>query len=222
MEIELKNNLTIKQFNNKIPKYFTKIIILLIIMAFPIKNYAQKFKDLHRPEKIWIITHPFVVLKSWKISKEARQISNGAINDPDFDGDYNGGQVDAYRHTLWMAMLTQKMSPRKAEKLGIAHEKGNKIDYDKKLLEEGKLPDSVACEMDLRNNRIGIDIGKANKKTPSVELQKIVKKAVMEGKCWKINKNIDGLFLDKNDNIIPEEDWKGKWISPKILVPSNK
>lgn len=191
-------------------------------MAFPIKNYAQKIKDIHRPEKIWVILHPFSVLKSWKISKEARLIANSHINDPDFDGDYNGGQVDAFRHTLWMAMLTQKTSARTALKLGIAHEKGNKIDYDKRLLEEGKLPDSVACEMDLRNNSVGISIGKENKKMPAKELQKIVKQTVLEGKSWKINKNKDGQFLDKNDRLIPEEQYLGKWITPKVLVPSNK
>ncbi len=203
-------------------KYFTKIIILLLIMAFPIKNYAQKIKDIHRPERIWVIFHPFSVLKSWKISKEARLIANSHINDPDFDGDYNGGQVDAFRHTLWMAMLTQKTSARTAEKLGIAHEKGNKIDYDKRLLEEGKLPDSVACEMDLRNNRVGIEIGEENKKMPSNELQQIVKRAVLEGECWKINKNKYGQFLDKNNQLIPKEQYLGKWITPKVLVPSDK
>jgi len=191
-------------------------------MAFPIKNYAQKIKDIHRPERIWVICHPFSVLKAWKISKEARLIANSHINDPDFDGDYNGGQVDAFRHTLWMAMLTQKTSARAAEKLGIAHEKGNKIDYDKKLLEEGKLPDSVACEMDLRNNKVGINIGKKYKKTPSDELQKIVKQAVLDGECWIINKDTNGQFLDENDKLIPEEKYIGKWITPKVLVPSNK
>ncbi len=202
-------------------KNLTKIILLLIVMAFPIKNYAQKIKNIHCPEKIWILTHPFIAKKAWGISKEARMLANGAINDTDLDGDYNGGQVDAYRHTLWMAMLTQKIKAKKAKKLGIAHEKGNKIDFDKKKLEEGKLPDSVACEMDLRNNKVGIEIGKENKDISIDELQKIVKQAVLVGKCWKINKNSEGQFLDKNNELIAEEDWLGKWISPKILIPSN-
>ena len=210
---------------NKQTKYlknFTKIIIIFFIMAFPIKSYTQKFKSIHFPEKMWIVTHPFVAVKAWKISKEARLISNGAINDSDLDGDYNGGQVDAFRHTLWMAMLSQKIKSKKVRKLGEAHEKGNKIDFRKKKLEEGSLPDSVACEMDLRNNQVGINIGKNNKDMPIEELQLFVKKTVLKGNCWIIRKDKDGLFSDENHKIIPEKEWKGKWITPKVLVPSNE
>lgn len=201
--------------------YSTKIIILLIIMAFPLKNYAQKIKDIPRPERIWVITHPFVAYKAWKITGEARQITSGKIHDPDLDGDYNGGQVDAFRHTLWMALLSQKMKAKKARKLGIAHEKGNEIYYKKHKLEDGSLPDSVACEMDLRNNEVGLSIGSQNREATKEELQELVKQAILSGKCWKISKNKAGDFLDKNNKPIPKEQWKGKWVTPKILVPSD-
>lgn len=191
-------------------------------MALPIKNYAQSLKNLHGPEIWWLMTHPFIAKKSWEISKEAGRIANEYITDKQLDGDYNGGMVDAFRHTLWMAMLVQEIKPKAAFKLGLAHEKGNKIDFKKKILEEGKLPDSTACEMDLRNNNVGLELGQLYKGQNTDTLIKIVKNAVISGKCWKINKDSLGNFLDVNSKYIPENEWKGKWITPKCLVPSNQ
>jgi len=203
-------------------KISSKIIIILIIMALPIKNYAQSLKSLHSPEIWWLLTHAFIAKKSWEISKEAGRIANEHISDTQLDGDYNGGMVDAFRHTLWMAMLVQEIKPKAAYKLGVVHEKGNKIDFKKKLLEEGKLPDSTSCEMDLRNNNIGLELGQQYKGQNTDTLIQIVKNAVISGKCWKINKDTLGNFMDINNNYIPENEWKGKWNTPKCLVPSNQ
>lgn len=190
-------------------------------MSFPIKHYTQSLKNIHCSEAWWVITHPFIAKKTFEISKQVRKISNAHIHDPLLDGDYNGGMVDAFRHTLWMAMLVQKINPKAAHKLGIAHEKGNYKDFKQKLLEEGKLPDSVSCKMDLINNEIGINLGLIYMGTNTDTLILIVKSAVRSGECKKIKKDSLGYFLDINDNIIPEKNWKGKWKNPKILVNSN-
>ncbi len=199
---------------------FSKIIII-VIMALPIKNYAQKLKYIHRSEVWWIMTHPFIAKRSWKISEKVVHIANAHIKDPDLDGDYNGGQVDAFRHCLWMCLLVQKISPKAALKLGKAHEKGNYRDYKRKRFEDGSLPDSVSSQMDMKNNRVGIDIGEEYFGLDEDTLIQVVKRAVLDGRCWKIKKDRQGNFLDKNDNIIPEKEWKGKWKTPKILVPSD-
>ena len=180
----------------------------------------KKFMKMHCPEKMWVITHPFVAKKAWAITQHARQLASEMINDPDLDGDYSGGQIDAFRHGYWMASLSQKIGKQRAYKLGVAHEKGNRIDYEKRKNEEGILPDSVSCEMDLRNNKVGIQIGHENKNAAPVELQLLIKQAILEGLFWKIKKTTDGRFLDANRNVLSEEDWKGKWTNPKTLVPS--
>ena len=190
-------------------------------MAFPVKDYAQNLKSLHFSELWWVATHPFVTKKVLEISRLARDTANAHITDPELDGDYNGGMVDAFRHCLWMALLVQEISPKAAEKLGKAHEKGNYKDFKQKKLEEGKLPDSVACEMDLRNNQKGIEIGQIYYGEDFDTIMQIVKKSVKNGECWKIKKDKFGNFIDQNGNIIPEKDWKGKWITPKVLVPSD-
>ncbi len=190
-------------------------------MAFPIKNYAQSIKNIHFAEVWWVATHPFIAKKTYKISKQVRQTANEHIKDSELDGDYNGGMVDAFRHTLWMAVLVQEIRPKAVYKLGIAHEKGNKKDFEKKILEEGKLPDSVSCQMDLLNNQVGIDLGLQYLGQPYDTLVQIVKHAVKSGKCWKISKDSLGNFLDEQGNFIPESEWKGKWITPKVIVPSD-
>ncbi|MBN2893780.1 MAG: hypothetical protein JXL97_18060 [Bacteroidales bacterium] len=202
-------------------KIISKIIIIFLLMAFPIKDYAQKFSNFHWLEVWWVATHPFIAKKTWKISEQSREIANSYIKSNELDGDYNGGMVDAFRHTLWMASLVQEIKPKAAYKLGLAHEKGNKADFDKKLLEEGKLPDSTSCEMDLRNNYVGIEIGQEYYGESLDTLILVVKNAVKTGRCWKIKKDSLGNFLDQNGNFIPESQWKGKWITPKVLVPSD-
>ncbi|MEA3451230.1 MAG: hypothetical protein U9Q83_04935 [Bacteroidota bacterium] len=190
-------------------------------MAFNIKEYLQNLKYMHFSEFWWLVTHPFIAKKTLDISKHARNIADEYIADTELDGDNNGGMVDAFRHCLWMAMLVQEIKPKAAKKLGNAHEKGNYKDFKKKILEEDSLPDYKSCEMDLKNNSVGLELGKEFLGSDLETLIQLVKKKVTSGVCWKIRKNSMGRFLDENANIIPPKDWIGKWITPKILVPSD-
>lgn len=190
-------------------------------MAFPLKEYLQNLKYMHFSEFWWLITHPFIAKKTLDISKQARNITNEFIEDTELDGDDNGGMVDALRHCLWMAMLVQEIKPKAAIKLGNAHEKGNYKDFKKKILEEDSLPDYISCKMDLKNNLVGIELGNEYLGSDLDTIIQMVKKAVINGDCWKIRKNSMGRFLDENGSVIPQKDWLGKWITPKILVPSD-
>lgn len=190
-------------------------------MLFPVKQYAQKLKSVHFSEVWWAATHPFIAKKAFSISKQAGAIAYQHISDPSLDGDYNGGQVDAFRHTLWMAMLVQEIKPEAAYKLGVAHEKGNYKDYKKLQNEDGAVPDSVTSEMDFKNNDVGIDLGLRYLGVDRDTLIQVVKVNVKRGHCWKIKKDSLGYFLDENDNVIPDSLIKGKWNTPKVIVPSN-
>lgn len=185
------------------------------------QGYLQIYKKTLLPEKIWFFTHPFSVRKALKATRKAKDIANDKIEDIDMDGDYSGGQVDAFRHALWMALLTKDIGRRKALKLGKAHERSNRIQFKRKLLEDGLLPDSVSEEMDLYNNERGAAIGEQAKYLSTDEIVILVKQAVLEGRMRKIKKNNEGKFLDKNHKIIPENEYLGKWNNPKVLVPSN-
>src|SRR5258705_12173330 len=86
-------------------------------------NYKSEFKKLSCAEKHWVFFHPFIAKKAFRLTQQARAASKEMLRSPLLDGDFNGGQVDAFRHAYWMALLTQHMCWRKARWLGKAHEK---------------------------------------------------------------------------------------------------
>lgn len=83
-------------------------------------------------EKLWAITHPFVYSKARKITIEALKGTEMVKKDSSLDGDDAGGQVDAFRHAYWMALLSQKICWKKALSLGRAHENGNYKSFKRK------------------------------------------------------------------------------------------
>ena len=141
---------------------------------------------------------------------------------PSLDGDYSGGQVDAFRHAYWMATLSQKIRWRAARSLGRSHERANKLQFKKKELEEGFLPDAAATEMDLWNNNIGIQLAKENPNATPQELESIIIAAILDGQLQVIRKNQQGQSLNCEGNVIAETDWQGTWDNTRCLVPSNK
>ncbi len=190
-------------------------------MSFPIRNAFKTIKTLNRYELWWLIKHIPIALGVWQLSETAREMANREITSGDLDGDYAGGQVDAFRHILWMALITQKYGSKTANSLGRAYEKGNKQDYKKHRLEEYYLPDAASMIMDLMNNEIGIRIGQ---RFPDISLASLVieiKKVVLEGKAWKIKKDKNGKFLSADGFPMNKKAWLGKWESPKVIVPSD-
>ena len=203
-----------------------KRFVLLFLIFFPYLLMAQqnnfsRFKELSAPEKRWIAFHPIVAQKALQLSIEAQKTADSLSKHNILDNQPNGGQLDAFRHGYWMANLTVNIGSRKAFNLGKAHEKGNKADFRKGILEEGELPDTISMEMDLYNNKIGVNIGKANKNKAKYELQQLIIESVISGKFKIISRDDSGNFLDTDGNIVPEEQWKGFWENKRCLVNSN-
>lgn len=203
-------------------------ILLLFFAIFFLNSSAmgqngkiKQFFGLHYPEQVWVVFHPFVAGKALLIAQHAQDESLKMIPDSAMDGDFAGGQIDAFRHAYWMANLGCSIGERKARWLGKAHEKGNKIDYGRKTLEEGNLPDYKSSEMDLCNNEVGLKIAKKCPHCSSDEFKEIVKQAVIDGEMKIIKKNITGDFLNASGEVIPKENYYGLWHTPKRLVQSN-
>ena len=200
---------------------FTAISILLIRYEAVSQNKWKEFKQLSRPEKAWVIKHPFVAIKASRISKLARKTADSLITSAILDADGNGGQVDAFRHSYWMALLCSEIGWRKAHSLGKAHEKGNFLDFKKHRYEDGSLPDKAACDMDLWNNNTGINISLTFGKISNDSIQKLVINNILQGKMKILRKNFKGDFLDKNFQIIPSDSLKGRWENAKVLDNSD-
>lgn len=186
-----------------------------------LRYYFAKFKEIPRPEKTWALLHPFVAAKAWRVTREVKLACANLLDDPDLDGDSNGGQCDALRHGYWMALLTQRVGTWRALSLGKAHERSGFMDYKNRRTEDGMIPDRVGGEMDLKNNEIGAAIARANKKASPERLYQIIKTAVLNGKFWVVKKDKFGNYVDWEGNVLSKEDYQGKWDNKKCLVPSN-
>ncbi len=202
------------QLHFKIVAFFLFCTTLLVAQN---GSFVQ-FKKLSCAEKRWVVFHPFVAKKALQLSLEARTVTAEVKQQRILKGTGNGDQIDAFRHTYWMARLAQEIHWRKAKRLGRAHEKGNYRQFKKGKLEDDVLPDKVSSEMDLFNNDVGLDLGKMNRRQ---ELENEVIKLIKEGKCKIIKTDTNGNFLDEQNNIIPAEELKGKWGNRKVLVDSD-
>jgi len=182
-------------------------------------NLRQSFSNISSPEKTWVYFHPFKAKKAFLISKEAENTKD-SISEI-IGNDNNGGHLDAFKHSYWMARLSQKIGKRAAFSLGKAHEKGNYKTFKKHKKEDGFLPDKQSSEMDLFNNSIGISIGNFNKKTSKQDIIQQLLDSLHAGKLRILRKNSSGIFLDCQGIIIPIDSLKGKWNTKKCLIPSN-
>lgn len=202
-----------------------KLISIFFVLSFLSANAQdgifKKFWKVSRPEKFWAISHPFVALKAHRISQQVLDETNKLLSDSTFDGDLDGGQLDAFRHTLWMAWLVREISCEKAWSLGIAHEKGNWLDFKKQRAEEKYIPDSISMEMDLQNNTLGIQLGNRNKHIALDSLIVLVKQMVVTGQVWIISKNKQGQYLDCDGKVLIKESYYKHWVNNRCLIRSN-
>lgn len=196
----------------------------LIMAAFAVsaqQSSWQQFRQLPGPDKRWVIAHPFIAKKAAAVSQQVQSTAKAMQADTLLDGDANGGQVDAFRHALWMATLTNQLRWRAAWKLGKAHERSNVRQFKAKELEDGSLPDRISGEMDAFNNRVGIQLGKENVAASFKELCQVVAAATLDGQLLVIRKNAAGQSLDCDGHVIPKSEWEGTWENNRCLVPSN-
>jgi hypothetical protein len=214
---------------NSVNKIFLLPVLFLITGILPEKNligqdlsFFKAFRGLSLPEKCWVGTHPFIAKRSYIITQKTLKVTLDVKSSGQLDGDINGGQVDAFKHALWMAALVQEIPWRKARRLGLAHEKGNNIEF-RKAARRGEMSshDLTSIAMDIWNNHRGIDIGLKHPGETIAVLAEKVKRSILKGEMRIIRKDADGRFLDLNHEVINPEVIKGKWDNPKMVVPSD-
>jgi hypothetical protein len=202
-----------------------RYVLLIIFVTAGKGAFSQSawtsFWKLSGPEKWWVIGHPFVANKARKITLEARMKAAEMKLDTVLDGDDDGGQVDAFRHSYWMARLAQSFCWKKAVKLGRAHEKANYRSFKRRQLEDKSVPDSIASVMDLYNNEIGAGIGCNNPDCGSDSLKILIRTAIKNGRMLKVSKNKLGEQLDCENKVIDLSLYKNKWYVPKCLINSD-
>ena len=205
---------------------FTLVAVLIgtILTATHSEAYAQfmvSYNKLSVPEQKWVRRHPWAAFITHKIADTVKAEAQRRLKDTDLDGDINGGMVDAFKHTLWMALTAQKIGYDKALKLGQAHEDGNYLEYVADPTRKKTPQDSIASRMDMLNNIVGARIGADNPDATFNAIVAIVRRHVLEGKCWKIRKKDKKTYLDADGKTINIHAYDNVWAIPKVLIPSN-
>jgi hypothetical protein len=166
--------------------------------------------------------HPIVSFKVKKHLKETYVIYNSVKASKLLDGLESGGKLDAFRHCFAMAYLSRYVSVVKLRSLGIAHEKGNKLNFYKNLQEYSERADSLLCEMDLRNNEVGFTIGIGHKMESVEELKQLIINEIKSGKAWYLKRNSNNEYVTCEGDLIKIENYKNQWFIPKCLIASNQ
>ena len=196
---------------------WNKIYIIIIIGLFFGQShevFGQNTKTkikLSRPEFFWVVAHPLKANRALKISKIAIEITDSLEKDGSLKG-RSGGQLDAFKHGVWMALLCSEIGSNAALKLGQAHEKANYLNFKR-----GRFFSSHKHSvMDSLNNLAGTKIGKKihNKN----DIIKAIIEAIKSGDFYILKKNSKGQYLDCNGNVI--DDKPSVWERNECLVRS--
>lgn len=199
-----------------------KAFILLVLGVLCFKKNVLSQHDISKYEFRWAFWHPFAALKVKHRLPKAMEMYKEVKQAKRLDTLEFGGKLDAFRHAFTMACLAQHIKVKKLRKLGIAHEKGNKRQFKKLKLEFGERADSLACEMDLRNNEAGFAIGSTHKKETMADLKLIVLTQIQAGKAWYLKRNADYNYLSCGGQVIDLKAWAGIWAVPKCLIRTNE
>lgn len=198
-------------------------ILLSMFLQQKMRGQAAKsgFSALSSNEKWWVVFHPFKAKRALAVSVETLKFTDSIKKTGIIGKDNNGGHLDAFKHTLWMLMLSAEIGPKAAFSLGKAHEKGNYKTFKKGAKEDGFLPDKVSSEMDLFNNQIGIDIFKKYPTDSQDQYLRHVLRYLENGKLRMIRK--DGShFISCEGSTIDPSALKGNWENDKCLIPTAK
>jgi hypothetical protein len=199
-------------------------ILVLIFMCSQIsaQSNLEKFWKLSAPYKKWVVFHPFKAKKALEISMEATSVADSIAKTDVLDQDKAGGQADAFRHAYWTARLQQEIGKRAAISLGKAHEKDNYKTFKKHKTEDGLVPDQASKEMDLYNNKVGLQFSEKGILISKNELIHRIINAILKGDLKVIKKDSAGNFLTCDGEIIPSAALGHSWENSKCLIPSNK
>ncbi|MGE5518903.1 MAG: RHS repeat domain-containing protein [Candidatus Dadabacteria bacterium] len=78
------------------------------------------------------------------------------------NGDHTGSQINAFRHGLWSASITSKYGTDIAKQATDAHEENPSADLSQKTFSGKNALARADQTIDLLNNQIGMEIGRAN------------------------------------------------------------
>lgn len=113
-----------------------------------------------------------------------------------------GGQGNAFRHTLWQAMLTNAFGDKHAQRIGNAHENSIPADMTTRTFSNLDMADQMA---DMLNNEIGRSIGMFNEGADNKLMAEQVLREYKENGLWEVISNDNGGYDVKRVNLSTEQ-----------------
>ncbi|STZ76170.1 DUF6973 domain-containing protein [Bergeriella denitrificans] len=167
-----------------------KYLLLPIIAAAALSGCQSYQENQSRRSKMtqFVLNHPVAAQAIGVESNRSANISSNAARfalrtglDDSANGDGRGTQVNAVRHTLWQAAIAAKFGSDIAEKIGNAYQpemdaRDGKNDYYSRLAADNAV--------DLRNNRIGRQIGSSQEDADMKTLAKSVLSYYRDTGLW--------------------------------------
>ena len=155
------------------------------VQTGPIKNTFEKTGNTDPADSLYgtkdmrtigfIAKHPIIAAQIGSFEKGSTNISTNVVRfantlevlseNKTSDQENMGSQVNAFRHSLWQATITQKFGEEVAREVGAAHEDNPSANLSQRIFKTMADADQT---IDLLNNQIGRQIGKEN---PSSSMQ---------------------------------------------------
>ncbi len=199
--------------------------LILFLFVLNISLYSQNkkmlFKSLSIKDKIWSLKNFSTIKKSLEVSNNVLIIMDSlSKKDKDFyNKNIEAGKYDAFRHVLWMYKLSENIGIEKARRIGEIYENYNEYVFK---VNPNSGYDLASKNMDLYNNEVGIYLFLKEKTKEKEEIIfSSIKEIIEKGYVKIIFKDKEFRNLDKNNLIIEENQWKGKWENQRYLINSN-
>lgn len=90
-----------------------------------------------------------------------------------FQASIHNGPADAARHCYWSALLASKLAYNEAMRVVFTHEFGQ--------IDSPEAGERLQAQMDLHNDRVGLEIGTRNKGASDPDLASLVLQALLSG-----------------------------------------
>ncbi len=201
------------------------VYFIFLVLSFHQQIIGQQvdsgFSSLSSAEKWWVVWHPFKAKKALGVSLKTLEVTDSIKRSGVIGADNNGGQLDAFKHTYWMLLLSQDIGSKAALRLGNAHEKGNYRSFKNGSKEDGYLPDKVSSDMDLFNNQVGLDLYENFPDESKQEHIDHVLNSLRKGELRMIKKE-GSKFINCQGLVIEPTALIATWENEKCLIPTHK
>ena len=168
----------------------------------------------------YAMQHPIIALRVGAYKERGTNISSIASNfqiniarAANLSSGKEGDLGNAFRHTLWQSIITNKFGERNAMRIGNSHEDNPYVDITQRHFKSMKAADTV---IDLLNNIIGRRIGKENKGADNKTLAlKVIEEFYKKGLWVGITKDDGSVSIQKETITKKQYDAAVKNISKK-------